>query len=97
MLILLLGAAALLAVAGVLFFALRDAAGQPSSAAVPGRTEKLAGQRGVVTEVIDPLRGTGRITVGGQDWAATASATVPLGVEVTVDGSDGIVLHVSPR
>jgi membrane protein implicated in regulation of membrane protease activity len=62
---------------------------------VPSRTEALAGKRGHVTEAIDPVRGTGRVNVAGEDWAARAASSVPMGAEVHVDGADGIVLLVS--
>lgn len=62
---------------------------------VPSRTEALAGKLGHVTEAIDPVRGTGRVNVAGEDWAARSASPVPVGGEVRVDGSDGIVLLVS--
>jgi membrane protein implicated in regulation of membrane protease activity len=62
---------------------------------VPGRTEALVGRDGVVTEEIDPVRGTGRVNVGGQDWAARSAATVPTGTLIRVVGADGIVLEVT--
>ena len=34
------------------------------------RTERLLGLRGRVTEAIDPVHGTGRVLVFGEDWAA---------------------------
>jgi membrane protein implicated in regulation of membrane protease activity len=61
---------------------------------VPGRTEALVGHHGVVTEAIDPVRGTGRVNVGGQDWAARSAADVEPGTRITVTGADGIVLEV---
>jgi membrane protein implicated in regulation of membrane protease activity len=64
-------------------------------AGVPSRTEALAGKLAHVTEAIDPVRGTGRVNVAGEDWAARSAAPVPLGVEVRVEGADGIVLLVS--
>jgi len=64
-------------------------------AGVPSRTEALAGKLAHVTEAIDPVRGTGRVNVAGEDWAARSAAPVPAGAEVRVDGADGIVLLVS--
>jgi membrane protein implicated in regulation of membrane protease activity len=61
---------------------------------VPGRTEALIGRDGVVTEGIDPVRGTGRVNVGGEDWAARSTSDVEPGVRITVVGADGIVLEV---
>ncbi len=62
---------------------------------VPSRTEALAGKLAHVTEAIDPVRGTGRVNVAGEDWAARSAAPVPEGTDVRVDGADGIVLLVS--
>ena len=63
---------------------------------VPGRTEALLGRDGVVTEPIDPVTGTGRVNVGGQDWAARCGASVAAGTVIKVVGADGIVLEVRP-
>jgi membrane protein implicated in regulation of membrane protease activity len=64
-------------------------------AGVPSRTEAIAGKLAHVTEAIDPVRGTGRVNVAGEDWAARSATPVPKGAEVRVDGADGIVLLVS--
>jgi membrane protein implicated in regulation of membrane protease activity len=61
---------------------------------VPGRTDALIGRHGIVTQEIDPVRGTGRVNVGGEDWAARSAADVETGARVTVIGADGIVLEV---
>jgi len=95
MLVLLVGAVAVGAVVVVIALALNERGG--GAGPVPSRTEKLVGQRGVLTEAIDPIRGTGRVNVGGDDWAARADKPLPAGAEVVVDGADGIVLRVSPR
>jgi|SRR6185369_17231856 membrane protein implicated in regulation of membrane protease activity len=63
---------------------------------VPGRTESLLGRDGIVTEPIDPVSGTGRVNVGGQDWAARSPAGVAAGTVIKVIGADGIVLEVRP-
>jgi len=63
---------------------------------VPGRTEALFGRDGIVTEAIDPISGTGRVNVGGQDWAARSGTTVAAGTVIKVVGADGIVLEVRP-
>ena len=63
---------------------------------VPSRTEALVGRHGMVTEAIDPVSGSGRINVGGQDWAARSGSSVAAGTLVTIVGSDGIVLEVKP-
>jgi len=63
---------------------------------VPSRTESLVGRRAQVIQPIDPVVGMGRVNVGGDDWAARASVSLPLGAEVVVEGADGIVLLVAP-
>jgi membrane protein implicated in regulation of membrane protease activity len=62
---------------------------------VPSRTEPLVGRHGQVTHDIDPTLGTGRINVGGEDWAARSSEPLPAGTRVRVVGADGIVLEVT--
>ena len=62
---------------------------------VPSRTAPLVGRHGVVTQEVDPVLGTGRVTVGGEDWAARSAETIPIGIKVTVVGADGIVLEVT--
>jgi membrane protein implicated in regulation of membrane protease activity len=67
-----------------------------SGRGVPSRTDALIGTTGEVTEAIDPVRGTGRVIVNGQDWAARSSRPVPAGAIVEVVHADGIVLVVTP-
>lgn len=61
---------------------------------VPDRMDQLLGQRGRVVEALDPIMGTGRVIVGGADWAARSVEGIPLGAEVVVRRADGIVLQV---
>ena len=63
---------------------------------VPSRTQALIGRDGVVTSDIDPAVGTGRVNVGGQDWAARSAGPVAAGTHIRVVGADGIVLEVTP-
>jgi membrane protein implicated in regulation of membrane protease activity len=63
---------------------------------VPSRTQALVGTQGLVTEGIDPTIGTGRVNVGGQDWAARSASPLAAGTRVRVVGADGIVLEVTP-
>ena len=62
---------------------------------VPSRTGPLVGKQGVVTHEIDPISGTGRVNVGGQDWAARSAEPIATGTTVRVTGADGIVLEVA--
>jgi membrane protein implicated in regulation of membrane protease activity len=61
---------------------------------VPSRTAPLVGRQGVVTHEIDATLGSGRVNVGGEDWAARATEPLAIGVRVRVVGADGIVLEV---
>ena len=62
---------------------------------VPSRTEPLVGRHGQVTQDIDPTLGTGRINVGGEDWAARCAEPLPAGTKIRVVAADGIVLEVT--
>jgi membrane protein implicated in regulation of membrane protease activity len=62
---------------------------------VPSRTGPLVGRHGQVTSDIDPTLGTGRINVGGEDWAARSTEPLPAGTKIRVVGADGIVLEVT--
>ena len=62
---------------------------------MPSRTEPLIGRHGQVTHDIDPTLGTGRVNVGGEDWAARSDEPIPAGTRIRVVGADGIVLEVT--
>jgi membrane-bound serine protease (ClpP class) len=62
---------------------------------VPSRTGPLVGRHGQVTHEIDPTLGTGRINVGGEDWAARCPEPLPIGTKIRVVAADGIVLEVT--
>jgi membrane protein implicated in regulation of membrane protease activity len=62
---------------------------------VPSRTAPLVGRHGIVTQDVDPVLGTGRVTVSGEDWAARGTESIPIGTKVTVVAADGIVLEVT--
>jgi membrane protein implicated in regulation of membrane protease activity len=62
---------------------------------VPSRTAPLIGRHGMVTTDIDATLGTGRITVGGEDWAARSAEPIAAGTTIKVVGADGIVLEVT--
>ena len=62
---------------------------------VPSRTTSLIGRHGIVTHDIEPTLGSGRVTVGGEDWAARSTDAIPIGTKITVTGADGIVLEVT--
>jgi membrane protein implicated in regulation of membrane protease activity len=62
---------------------------------VPARTDSLIGRHGQVTHDIDPTVGTGRVNVGGEDWAARSTEAITSGTKIHVVGADGIVLEVT--
>jgi len=64
---------------------------------VPSRTDSLVGRHGIVTHDVDATLGSGRVNVGGEDWAARAREPIATGVKVRVVGADGIVLEVTPE
>jgi inner membrane protein len=66
------------------------------SRGIPSRTEVLIGREGVVTFDIEATVGAGRVNVGGEDWAARATAPIPAGTRIRVVSADGIVLEVVP-
>lgn len=60
--------------------------GQPTNA------DRIIGQKGVVTEELNQLSGTGRITVMGQSWAAVSEdgAIIDSEEQVVVTGIQGV-------
>jgi membrane protein implicated in regulation of membrane protease activity len=68
--------------------------GRLAGRGVPSRTQPLIGRHGLVTHDIDPVTGTGRINIAGEDWAARSHDAITSGTKVLVVGADGIVLEV---
>jgi len=66
------------------------------SRGVPSRTDTLQGKSGIVTDSLNADRGTGRVLVAGEDWAARSAAPIEAGARIRVRGADGIVLVVEP-
>lgn len=73
----------------------RNLLGRLGGPGVPSRTESLVGRDGQVTSDIDPTLGTGRVNVGGEDWAARSAEPIPAGSKIRVVAADGIVLEVA--
>jgi membrane protein implicated in regulation of membrane protease activity len=61
---------------------------------VPSRTDQVLGRHGMVTHDIDPVVGSGRVNVAGEDWAARSADKIAAGTKIKVVGADGIVLEV---
>lgn len=59
--------------------------------------ESLIGQKAVVIETIDNIRGTGRATVNGMEWSAKTEelgVTIEEGAIVIIEGIQGVKLIV---
>ena len=56
----------------------------------------LVGKNAKVTQEIDNSKGTGRIEVDGQDWAARSDdgITIPVGTNVSITRFEGVKLFV---
>jgi membrane protein implicated in regulation of membrane protease activity len=68
--------------------------GRVGGRGVPTRTAPLIGRQGIVTHDIDPVVGSGRVNVGGEDWAAKSPEAIAVGTTIRVVEADGIVLEV---
>jgi membrane protein implicated in regulation of membrane protease activity len=66
-----------------------------SGRGLPSRTDVMIGRHGVATSDIDSTLGSGRVNVGGEDWAAKSSEIIATGTKIRVVGADGIVLEVT--
>jgi membrane protein implicated in regulation of membrane protease activity len=53
--------------------------------------DRYVGSRGVVFETIDPIRGTGRVRIGTEEWLATTDTNnvIPIDTIVTIVRVDG--------
>lgn len=59
--------------------------------------DSLIGQKGIVLEAIDTIRGTGRVEVNGMEWAAKGAqsdTSVDKGEIVMIEGIQGVKLIV---
>lgn len=61
----------------------------------PTNVDALAGQRGVVEQVVgDPANPIGYVRLGGERWRATAMESLPVGTRVVVRRVEGVTLLV---
>ena len=82
----------------VCLFALQRYASLHNRAPLPGIAgDRMMGERGVVTETIDRVAGSGRVRVHREDWRADSAsgADIPAGTKVVVERVDGTHLIVS--
>ena len=70
-----------------------------NSRAQTTNADRVVGKIGIVTEEVNPVLGTGRITVQGQDWGAKPfqeNQIIPAGTTVSVLSMAGVRLIVDP-
>ena len=87
---------AIAVVLGVFFVTVARAALKARIEPVVTGTDKLIGEEGVVTQMLDP---SGYVRVRGEVWAATldnGAAPAPVGAKVMVWDVRGLTLHVAP-
>jgi membrane protein implicated in regulation of membrane protease activity len=58
--------------------------------------DALVGQYAMVIETIDPMRNTGRVRVGSDEWRARSAGVVESGAWVRITGISGTTLSVEP-
>lgn len=63
----------------------------------PSNVDQLLGQEAVVLDAIDPLKNTGRVRVGSDEWRARCDTQVAEGERVIVDSISGTTLIVRPK
>jgi membrane protein implicated in regulation of membrane protease activity len=59
--------------------------------------DRILGRQAIVTEAIDPLKGTGAVRVGGIEWTATCATPVAVGEVVQVRRIEGVKVIVIPE
>ena len=62
--------------------------------------ESLVGQTALVTEEIDNLKATGKVTVQGMEWSARATndeEIIAYGTKIKIDAIEGVKLMVSRK
>ena len=65
---------------------------------VATNTDRVIGQEAEVVEIINNLKATGAVSVGGMIWTARSSneSVIPAGGRVLVDRIEGVKLYVTP-
>ncbi len=62
----------------------------------PSNVDALIGSRAVVIETIDPLKNTGRVRIGSDEWRARAEQAIPVDAWAEVISVAGTTLTVRP-
>jgi len=62
----------------------------------PSNVDAIIGQRALVIEAIDPLKNTGRVRVGSDEWRARAEQAIAVDAEAEVISVEGTTLIVRP-
>lgn len=90
-----------LAVSGLLLFFTRPLAVKYfNKDRIKTNAESLVGREAIVTEEIDNLKGTGQVTISGQEWTARAAGetnSIPQGAIVYILAINGVKLIVEER
>ena len=70
----------------------------PTEKQVPTNVDALIGRQALVVEVIDPLKNTGRVKVGGENWKASNKQEQKIsdGTVVRIVAVNGVTLLVEP-
>ena len=63
---------------------------------VPSNVDAVIGRDGIVLETIDPVRNTGRVRVGSEEWRGRADRLSASGERLCVVASEGATILVAP-
>jgi len=78
---------------GVRPFALKHLYGKTSEMKTP--SDDVIGKPAIVEVDIDPIKDTGRVSVNGESWKATAAQALPKGTQCQVKSLKGVTLFVT--
>ena len=62
---------------------------------IPSNVDAVVGQEGIVLEAIDPIRNTGRVRIGSEEWRARADEHIEAGERICVLGVEGATVVVT--
>lgn len=88
---------ALFAAGSVLaFFTIQPLVNRFIQEKITTNADAIVGQKGRITEEVNPEKGTGRASVGGDDWKVESDQIIAVGTQVEVVSRNSIVLQVLP-